>query len=383
MFIVVTLAVIGVAALTYAAVSYFRGDSGWHTIELSSGSDATLSDEIRVEYCLGAEGRTAYAERRELISIYSDALWYAEKLFDCKTGYIDLNNMFYINNHINEVIEVPEYLYNIFVLMEKYSDRHIYLGPLYGDYSSLMYSATDEEAAMYDPAYSESQAEYVARIAAFASDKDSVNIELMSDNRIVLRVSEEYASYAADMEIVNYIDFYWMRNAFVVDYVADALEAAGYTNGFVISYDGYLRNLNGRGEEYAYQLVDRKGNEIRNVGTLLYTKPLSAVMFKNFGLNSKETQHYYEYADGTISHVYVDVSDGMCKSSLNNLLVYSYQKSCGEMLLASANAYIADTFDVSVLDVNDMYHLYFDGTCLITNDTGIRLSDLKEGYTVK
>lgn len=383
MFIVVTLVIIGVAALTYGAVTYFRGENGWHTIALSSSSESTISEEITLEYYLGAKGNTAYAERRELTKLYSDALWAAEKLFDTQKGYIDVNNVYYLNRHANEATEVPAELYKVLEMLAKYNDRHIFLGPLYGDYNALMFSKTDEEAMEYDPAHNADQADFVKQIAAFASDENRVSIELLADNKVRLNVSAEYMAYAKDMGVENFIDFYWMKNAFIVDMIADTLKEAGYTHGFISSYDGYLRNIDDRNQQYAYQLIDRQENVVSHAGELMYSKPMAAVMFKNYRLNSMDGMHYYEYADGTIKHVYLDVSDGLCKSSINDLVLYSYSKSCAELMLAGAGAFIADSFDIGKITSSDLFYVYYDNYDIIVNDKACEIRNIGEKYSLR
>ena len=106
-------------------------------------------------------------------------------------------------------------------------------------------------------------------ISAFAQDKHAVQIELLGENRIKLFVSEEYLAYASEEGISDFIDFYWMANAFIVDYIADTMRANGFVRGSVSSYDGFVRNLDDlSGSEYAFNIFNRVGNTVHQAGVM-------------------------------------------------------------------------------------------------------------------
>ena len=50
-----------------------------------------------------------------------------------------VKNLYYINQHPNEEIEVEEVLYQAFSLLEKYGNRAIYLAPVYIQYKNLFW----------------------------------------------------------------------------------------------------------------------------------------------------------------------------------------------------------------------------------------------------
>ena len=58
-----------------------------------------------------------------------------------------------------------------------------------------------------------------------------------------MSVSDDYLAFAEKNFISDFIDFSWMKNAFITDYVADVMIDNGYTLGSLTSYDGFTRNL--------------------------------------------------------------------------------------------------------------------------------------------
>ena len=107
------------------------------------------------------------------------------------------------------------------------------------------------------PRENKETAAYFEEFLTYANDPDAVDLELLGDNRVRLHVSEEYLAFAAENGIDSFIDFYWMKNAFIVDYLAESLADAGFTNGSISSYDGFVRNLDERDVSYSFNIYDR------------------------------------------------------------------------------------------------------------------------------
>ena len=58
---------------------------------------------------------------------------------------------------------------------------------------------------------------------------------------------DEYADFASQNDIGEYPDFFWLKNAFIVDYIAEHLAENSYIHGTITTYDGYTRHLGGAG----------------------------------------------------------------------------------------------------------------------------------------
>ena len=73
------------------------------------------------------------------------------------------------------------------------------------------------------------------------------------------------------MGYTAYLDFFWMKNAFLIDYLADTIRGEGYQLGIISSKDGFVRCLDETGgKEYQYPLYHLSGNEIQSHGTMTY-----------------------------------------------------------------------------------------------------------------
>lgn len=385
--IVIALIALACVAFAYAVISYFNGDKGWRRIEASASSEINCSEDFVFQYNVGVSGMSASAENKALISLYSDATVKAWRLFNSDATFDDMCNIYSINAHPNEVLTVDTVLYQAFELLELYQNRNIYLGPVYEMYDNLFYCQDDSETISYDPYVSDEVKAAYAEMAAYAQDTSAVNIELLGGNQIRLNVSEEYLAYAKENYITKYIDFYWMKNAFIIDYLADTLLENGYTLGHLSSFDGFVRNLDNSGSvSYGFNLYNREGNTIYSAAVMNYIQPISIVYLRNYQMNQSDSRYYYEYKNGDIRTSYLSVSDGTCKSSINNLVSYSGTTGCAKILLQMLPDYIADTWtgsNLSDMSTEDIYTIYFDGHQLIYNDSNLDLTDVYTGDDVQ
>ena len=78
-----------------------------------------------------------------------------------------------------------------------------------------------------------------AAVAAFTQNPDDISLELSGENQVCLHVSDAYQAYAAEMGYTAYLDFFWMKNAFLIDYLADTIRGEGYQLGIISSKDGF------------------------------------------------------------------------------------------------------------------------------------------------
>ena len=377
--VVVVLLLIGMCAFGYSLISFLTVDAGWTTIEAGS-SEADCSGELIFQYYIGAGELSATAEKKAVKKLYSELTKTSYQLFHTSQGFDGVHNLYYINQHPNEEIEVDEMLYEAFSMIEKHGNRAVYLAPVYVQYSNLFGCNDDVETVDFDPYQNEEIARYFADIASFAGDKDAIDIQLLGDHRIKLYVSDAYLNYAAENGFSEFIDLYWMKNAFVVDYIADTMRENGFVMGSISSYDGFVRNLDGgSGTEYAFNIFNRVGNTVHQAGVMRYDHAMSIVFLRDYPANSLDWQHYYEFQNGVVRTAYIDVADGFCKSAVHNLVTYASDQSCAEILMQVSPVYISDGLEkerLSLLAQRGIYAVYGEEYTIYYNEPDLKLTDL-------
>lgn len=341
---------IGVGALTYAVSQFFSTEPGWQTIQAGTSGGPTCGGEFVLLYEVGASGRSARKEGQDLNELYTQACRTAFQLFHTEMSFEGVVNLKEINDRPNEALEVDPALYRAFEAVREAGDRNVYLGPVYARYGDLFDCEDDSQLADFDPRLSRSVAEEYAAVAAYARDPASIDVELLGGSQIRLRVSEDYLAYARENGVQRFLDFGWMENAFIADYLADTLAENGFTNGAVSSVDGFARCLDGREGRYGLNLMGLADGRAVQAGTMEYQGPMSLVSLRAFPAAAGDETRCYRLKNGETRTMYLDPADGLCRGAADFLAVYAGDWSCARLAMEAAPVFIAETLDREALE---------------------------------
>ncbi len=367
---------IGAALLAYSVNNFLKPDLGWQAIETYAANDVDCSEEFVFLYNLKSAN-----EEKAVRTLYSDAALKCYRLFNESESFDGMTNVRDINQNPNKELAVDEVLYNAFSLINELDSQYIYLAPVYVRYDDIFFCADDSMLADFDPGLNEDIAGEYAAVWEHA--RDGCRVELLGDNKIKLNVSDSYLEYAEKEGITDFIGFFWLKNAFIADYIADIMIENGFTDGSITSYDGFTRNL-GVKEDYSLNIFDRRGDKVYAAAIMHYTGALSAVSYRDFPLNSLDSRRFYTLDNGEIRHSYLDF-DGLCKSAIGSLLCMSADKSCAEVALATAPFYIKDTFEpegLSELSDSGIFSVYCENGFIRCNSPSVTFSDFYDDGAV-
>lgn len=377
---VFALLILGAALIAYSVLRARTPEPGWVSIEAGSGEGITCGGEFSFLYRLGEGG---LAEQRTVTGLYTRSCRRAYQLFSSAEGFEDVANVYAINRSPNEALEVDGALWDAFAVLKQAGSRALYLGPVYARYSDLFLCTDDVQLADFDPRLSTEVAQEYGEIAAFANDPASIELELLDGNRVRLKVSAEYLAYAEKWGIEDLIDFSWMKNAFIVDYLARELTRGGCTAGAITSYDGFARNLDGSGTEYSLQLLDRQGETVYPAAELAYQGPMSIVSLRDYPANGMDEGRFYRLRSGEVRSMYLDPQDGLCRSAISDLVCTSREKGCGEILAEIMPIYIADRFQPEKLfTLTGIESIYCLDRVIVHTDPELTLRQLYDGNGV-
>lgn len=381
--LIVVLLALGVTLIAMAITQILVTPPGWETIKVDGDADESCAGDFVFQYLLGDGEQAANLEQRDVTRVYSEAAKEAFQIFHEERLFDGVQNVAYLNQHPNEEVEIPKVLYDAFAMLQKYENRALYLAPIYREYVGMFLSGQDWYAKEYDPDQSEEQNTYFAEVLAFTTDENAVKLELLGNNRVKLSVSANYLQYAESKEITGFIDFYWMKNAFIVDYLAQKLTDAGYTKGTISSFDGFSRNLDASERSYHLNIFDRVGKEIYQAGALNYSGALAMVSLRNYPMSELAVQQYYQWEDGSYTSCHIDPADGRSKTALNDLTGYSRTLGCGEILMQLYPVYVAEELNIDVLSGVDT--VYCKDQTIYTSDPAAVIAGLYQkdgiGYT--
>lgn len=361
---------IGIVALTTGFMKLLGKEPGWQQIQIKS-DERNCSQEFALQYYFSDASATAV--NNLLQSTYEEACVSAYRMFTPGEAISGVNNVYHINHHPNEVITVDPVLYAAF---EKMIDTpYLYLGPVYAHYNSIIFNATDDGVAQLDPMTSADAKAYIDQIMTFATDRESVKLELLGDYQVKLHVSEAYLEFAAEEEIENFIDFAYLTNAFIIDYLADSLIAKGLTAGYIVSADGYTRNLSDF-SNFNFNIFDRVGNTIYPAGVMEYQGPISIVFFKDYSAGNAD-MNYRDNQDHVI-HLFADPADGLYRTATENLVGYSYEEGCADVALKMLPSFLGGTFTVPT----GIYSIWCEENTICYNDENLTINQLMKGEAI-
>lgn len=385
--IAVLLLIFAVGSITYGLSKAIIRQPGW--IEVTTTKEKrTGAQDFVFQYNIGLHGVTASAEYNELQTLYTKAMVKCYREFNNDKTFSGVHNVKYINEHPDEVIEVDEVLYQAFSKLDKSGLRTLYLAPVYDIYDEIFFTEVDEEAYEYDPFVNEELRKRFKKIAKFAGDEKQVQLELLGNNKVKLTLSDEYKAYAKKEDITSFIDFYWMKNAFIVDYVAEVMIKGNHLAGFVASVDGYTRNFDATGAEFNQTFYDLVDNQYYEAGTMQYKGGRNLVYLHNYSQSQQDIYLYHETGKGALYSRFVAEEDGLNKTSKNDLLLHSKDVGCADMILAAIPVYVTEKFSpkaLSELSKDGIYSVYCQDRMIYSNDSKVSFSNLfdRDGITYK
>ena len=378
--------VIGVLCITYGVSKILYTPSGWYQIEVDKNAGKNCGSDFVFYYNLGQNGNSATDERRNLKKLYGNACDLAYKLFTAQEEVEDCNNVYYINHNPNQIIQIEDTLYEAFEKLDKKKCRNIFLGPVLEHYNNLFFCEEEAQTIEYDPYNNQEIATYYKEISDFARDDKAINLELLGDNNIRLSVSDNYLKYAKENAIESYIDFGWLKNAFIADYLADVFIKNGYNYGIISSYDGFSRTFVDNEEVSQVDLDALYDGTVYPAASYQFSGSMSSVTMRNYGVVSKDVSNYYIMSDGSRRNQYIDIADGKSKASMDQLSMLSKDKTCVDIAFEMLPVYISEQFEEqeckSLLE-KGIFSIYCKDKVIYYNSNEISIGNLYEKDNTK
>lgn len=350
---------------------------GWNAVEATCKAP-NYSSEFTLMYDFSETGGNAAAVNKGLTATYSTAMEDAFRIFSKDAETEEIHNLRDLNTHVNEDLVIHETLFKALEQINAHGNRNIFLAPVYVEYNRVFNSESDAESLAYDPYVNAEVMAYINQVMNFVKDENHIRLELSSGNTARLMVSEEYLAFAEEMGIEEFLDLGWMRNAFVADYVASCLESQGYTSGYLASFDGFTRSFDVNDLEQ--NLYDRQGSHIYAPGKIVYSGNRAMVFLRDYPLTEQDRWNYRVYEDGRIVSSMLNSETGTNDNCLPNLVSYSNQKGCAEILLEMIPVCMAEEFseaDIMDLKVEGIFSIWCEDGTVCYNDSSLQL-DLVE-----
>lgn len=366
---IAVLTAIAITALGTGLHSLLNIEPGWHTVEAAS-KELNCSGDFTLQYDFSGTGGGATELLRRLTGVYKQAAEDAYRIFNAGAEG-DLSR---INAHPNEAVSVDPALYRALAQVPAELTPHLFLAPAAAEYSRLFLSQNDTEAALNDPTRNPETAAWLAELTGFLNDRTQISLDLLDGGRVRLNLGDGYQAFAREYGIETFLNFGWMKNAFIADFLAQSLTECGFTSGYLASFDGFTRNLDSRGGDYALNLYARRGNDIALPARFHYDRPMALVFLRDYPMSERDRWHYYAYETGELVTAFLDPRDAMSRCAVPELLGYSEEAGCAEILMTLLPVFVAGEFNPASLEGNGRVSaVWWEGASARHTDPAARL----------
>ncbi len=212
-----------------------------------------------------------------------------------------------------------------------------------------MFSCDNDYSAYdFDPFINEEIGIYVEKLCSFVKDSRYINLELLDNSQVILHVADEYLAFAKENEIDSFLDFFYLKNAFVIDYVANGLIEQGYTAGVIGCTEGFSRAL-GQGE-YSQKRYFYRDGAAPLEESFSYSGPKSVVFLKDYLVYGEDSNYYYETDNHEIRHIFINPETGLSREGMHEVLAISEKLGCSDIVLVVYDAFVKNDIDVKTLE---------------------------------
>ena len=178
---------------------------GFNRIESDYSTLQSLSEEFEFYYYLDDDNLGSVSKNRtEYTKLYSSSIEKIYMLLDSYNSYENINNVYYINHHINEDIQVEEILYDSLLEIYQLDKTTLLYGNLIEFWDNQFYSIDDQQKRLNDPLNNLVQAQ---KIEDFIQSYNTISLEFKENHTIHLHVPTELVSKINMNETEHYLDF--------------------------------------------------------------------------------------------------------------------------------------------------------------------------------
>jgi hypothetical protein len=379
--------IVAVSLLSVKLYEMLHRESGYYQIEPPTQYLGELKDaRIRLTYYLDGSSNKIKRTQSEIQKAYTDILLSVTRQLDAETVYEGMHNIASLNASNGELLRVSPELY--FILKDAYDKqgKHycLFSGALWSEWQKLLYL---EDPTFFDPA---NNPDTLNRLNRIAKAQDIGTLTFVDDAActISLRISEDYRAFLTEYDITAPIlHLGRLHDAYLIQWVADALTEKSLTKGYLTTVDGLVIALEDAGTQ-TFNLLAPSGNV--PIASVRANAPHSLGCFYAF---APALQNYGRYTleqdDKTLyRHAFYSESDGLPRNVFLSLSLVSNTLSMPELMDIVIQAVSTDTVEeVGALLSGKPFSAYFtlqnDGETLYALSSAEELTLLDPDYRVE
>ena len=313
-------AALAVFSFTYGVKMIGHKDPGWQTIEADvQKGHVTYTAGLTLQYWAEGSGAEIRDLTERVKKVYSDSLYRNVELLDARNTYEDSVNLASLNEQEGRKVTVSKTLARVLAkALEKTEENagySVFAGALNDEWQTLLYLENPQD---FDPAVNGDQADRIARLTELINTPETFSLEISEkgeEAEICLRVSPAYQKAIEEMEIsAPVLDLGVLRDAVLIDLVAEDLRGAGFTEGVLFSKSG-LSMLLGQGRTLTvFPKEDERPETSLTVSGPAVTARFSASLPDSEGYGAYETS-------GLKRHAFLDARIGDFRNRIEDAVI--------------------------------------------------------------
>lgn len=336
---------------------------GFNRIESDYSTLQSLSEEFEFYYYLDDDNLGSVSKNRtEYTKLYSSSIEKIYMLLDSYNSYENINNVYYINHHINEDIQVEEILYDSLLEIYQLDKTTLLYGNLIEFWDNQFYSIDDQQKRLNDPLNNLVQAQ---KIEDFIQSYNTISLEFKENHTIHLHVPTELVSKINMNETEHYLDFSIYRNAIIMKYVKKSFIDKGYIDGYIVSNDGYVLFFGGRKNITNFSIFDNYNGYTSDIGSCDLSDCTALVTFYGFPFTSFYPYYELEREGETVRRGRMIDEDGYAKMDFDEVYVYG-DMEMNRLIFIGSHIILGQN-----IDFDGCNYLYMKDKTITTNDSNI------------
>ena len=227
--------------MAYAVQQMVHKEPGWYTI--AADPDPTVphyADGLTFRYDFTGDSNQIGLQMKELKDLYESTLKHYAMLLDPRNAYEGINNLAAVNAANGQPVAVGDELFAVLADADRLAKDgacSITNGLFAALRDRILYA---QDVTATDPANLPEYAAMLAELAAVTAQKDAAVLTLDESKKTAsLTLSAALRDYIKTYELSDpVLDLDYLRDAYLLQYTASALQERGFTTGYLESDSG-------------------------------------------------------------------------------------------------------------------------------------------------
>lgn len=298
--------VLAVGAFSFGFTRLGHKDPGYYEIDAAEAEEAPMySLGFTLIYYFEGDSDSIKAKLNAVTDLYSAALLRSYKLLDAETTYDGFVNLATLNQNLGKDMLVSEEL--LYILEDAWAKTqeqrgfNMFAGALYQEWNSIL---SLDDIAEFDPVTNPDAAARIRELAERTRELDSFDMQIVDESArsIQINVSREYLDFLEQKEYDGTVlSLNLLSDAYRLDLVRNALEAQGFTNGYLYTDSGLTLSLSGHSDG-AYAMYGFDGTQVVQCASIDAKANSACSFFRVFPLQEGEIMYHAVSSDTDVRY---------------------------------------------------------------------------------